>query len=169
MNPSPLEIVSHTPVWVWPLLAALIALGAAQARPRRAALARVALLPAAMLAWSLAGVAAAFGSAPALLAWAAAVSAAAFATAAQGVAPGTRWSAVERSFALPGSWLPLALILALFGIKFASGVMLALHPALRADAAFASAMSFAYGGFAGVFAGRALALLRLARAGVRAV
>ncbi len=159
---SLLAIVQHTPPWVWALLAALLALGLAQARARRVGPTRAALLPAAMLAWSLWGVATSFGSAPALPAWAAGASAAALATRRLGAPAGTRWSAQAHAFQLPGSWLPLALILALFCCKFATGALLALRPALGADPAFATGASLAFGAFSGVFAGRALALLRLA-------
>ena len=43
--------VRHTPVWVWGLLAALLALGASQLRERTASLARVSALPLGMTAF----------------------------------------------------------------------------------------------------------------------
>lgn len=52
-----LQILTHTPVFVWALLAGLIALGVTQSRDRRVAPARLLALPALMLglgAWSLA-------------------------------------------------------------------------------------------------------------------
>lgn len=168
-------VLQHTPPWVWGLLAALLALGAVQARPRRVGPLRAALLPAAMLAWSLWSVAAGFGSGPALLAWTLATLASAAATAGLGAPAGARWADTERAFDLPGSWIPMGLIVGLFGVKFIVGASLALQPALRSDAAFASCASLVFGMFSGVFAGRALALLRLARspgrlhrAGIRA-
>jgi hypothetical protein len=42
--------------------------------------------------------------------------------------------------------------------------MLALHPALRGDAGFAALAGAGYGGFSGLFLGRAKALWQLARA-----
>lgn len=168
-NPPLIAILQHTPPWVWGLLVALLALGFAQSRPRRAGPLRAALLPAAMLAWSLGSAAAGFGSGPALLAWALGALSAAGATASLGAPAGARWSAAERAFDLPGSWIPMGLIVALFGVKFAVGASLALQPALRADAVFASGASLAFGAFSGVFAGRALALLRMARRPVAAL
>ena len=56
------DILMHTPPWVWGLLAGLVALGLLQTRRRQVGLARAALLPAAMLAWSLWSVMAGFGS-----------------------------------------------------------------------------------------------------------
>lgn len=157
-----LAILQHTPHWVWVLLAALLALGFAQTRARRLGPARAALLPAAMLAWSLWGVAAGFGSVAALAAWMLGVLAAAVAVARLPLPRGARWNAAARSFDLPGSWLPLTLIVALFGIKFGVGASLAIDPALRENTVFAACASLAFGAFSGVFAGRALALLRLA-------
>ena len=145
------------------MLAALLALGYLQTRPRRVGLGRATLLPASMLAWSLWGVTANFGSAAALAAWALGVLGAAAATARLPAPAGARWVAATRSFDLPGSWVPLALIVALFAVKFGAGVSLALHPELRDAPAFAVGASLTFAAFSGVFAGRALGLLQLAR------
>lgn len=160
---SVMMILQHTPSWVWVLLAVLLALGLAQTLPRRVGLRRAALLPAAMLVWSLWSVVSGFGSALALSAWALGALVTAGATARLGAPRGARWQADESRFELPGSWVPLALIVALFGAKFFVGASIAQHPLLRADDAFAAAASLAFGAFSGVFAGRALALLQLAR------
>lgn len=161
MTSTIITILGHTPLWVWPLLAALLALGMLQARPRSVTLLRATLLPVAMLALSLWGVISVFASAASLAAWAVAALAASVAITGAG-ASDARWSGRERRLHLPGSWTPLALMLALFATKFGVGVSLGLQPALRQDAVFAVGACLAYGGFSGVFAGRALALLRLA-------
>ncbi len=70
MTPTIQTILAHTPVWVWPLLAALLVLGALQARARQVTLLRATLLPVAMLALSLWGVISVFASASTLAAWA---------------------------------------------------------------------------------------------------
>ncbi len=58
-------IVQRTPLWVWGLLAALLALGASQMRQRTVGLRRVFTLPLGMAAFSIFSLAAAFGSTPA--------------------------------------------------------------------------------------------------------
>ena len=156
------DILMHTPPWVWGLLAGLVALGLLQTRRRQVGLARAALLPAAMLAWSLWSVMAGFGSPLAAAAWALGALSTAAAVARLAPPAGARWNAATRSIDLPGSWAPLGLILALFAVKFGTGVGLALHPELRSDAVFAAGASLVFGAFSGVFAGRAAALLRLA-------
>ena len=160
-----IAILQHTPTWVFVLLATLVGLGLTQAFPRAVPLRRVTLLPLAMAGLSLFGVASTFGAAALpLLAWALAL-AAGFALA-QGLADtsAVRWDTASGRLRLPGSWLPLALMLGLFAVKFGVGVTLALHPSLRAAAGFALAGSAAYGFFSGAFLGRAAALWALVRA-----
>jgi hypothetical protein len=158
-------IVQHTPVWVWIVFVTLIVIGVKQSFARRLRLGRVTALPIVFVALSLAGVVSAFGpDASALLAWAVGVFAAA-GLALQGGAPAAaRWLPAERVFEVPGSWVPLALMLGIFGMRFAVAVLLALQPGLRGDAGFAALAGLGYGGFSGLFLGRAMALWQLTRA-----
>lgn len=158
-----LAIVRHTPGWVWAVLAALVVVGSVQLFPRRVSPQRAAALPLAMLALSLSGVLSAFGTAVALAGWAAGVLAAGAIALSLGAPQGARWSDVERCFRLPGSVLPLALMLGIFCTRFTIGVQLAQHPDLARAAGFAGSASLLYGAFSGLFAGRAIALRRLAR------
>jgi hypothetical protein len=162
-----LAIVQHTPLWVWGLLAGLIALGLVQTRDRDMTLSRILVVPAVMLALSLMGVIGAFGGRPmALGAWIAGVGLALFIGRRTVRAQGVRWSAAERRMHVPGSWLPLALIVGLFAIKYLAGVSLAIEPRLAADTAFAGGCCLAYGVFSGLFLARAGSLCALAGRGV---
>lgn len=159
-------ILKNTPVWVWGLLAGLLALGISQLRARQASLARIAVMPVAMALFAISGMASTFGGA-AQLAWvlAAWLSTAALVSglfALGAPAAGTRYHAATRSFDLPGSALPLVLIVGIFLTKYLVGVELALQPSLRTDFEFAVALAALYGVFTGLFAGRAAQLLRLA-------
>jgi hypothetical protein len=159
------EILRHTPLWVWGLLGALVVLGLAQARAREVSLTRVTVLPLVLAALSLSGVLSAFGHLPiALLGWTAGIAAAL--TTGRNIIPvrGASWSASTSTLNLPGSWLPLALILGLFAIKYFAGVTLVMHPQLASDPVFAGLCSLGYGVFSGLFLGRALSLRRLAQA-----
>ncbi len=159
-----LQILVHTPKWVFAVFALLLWLGARQLRPGRAGLGRVMALSAAMTALSLAGVISAFGdSAGALLGWAAAAAAAMALVVRQGPLPaGVRYDAAARSFDLPGSAVPLALMMGVFFTKYAVGVALAMHPGLPRQAGFAVGIPMLYGAFSGIFAARAVRLWRLA-------
>lgn len=164
-NPQMLgTIVKSTPAWVWGLLAGLIALGLSQVRERSASLARTAIMPVAMTGFSLWGLFSAFGSSPQLAAvaglWLAAA-AIVFALVAR-IPQRASYDAATRSFTLPGSVVPLLLILAIFTARYAINVELALDPRLAADAQFTLACAALYGALSGIFTGRAAGLWRLA-------
>lgn len=163
-----LQILRHTPSGVWFLLAGLIAIGLSQARPRRIGLRRLTVLPLVLLAVSLAGVVSTFGAHPLpMAAWAAGV-ALALTIGRRALAPREAgWSPETATLQVAGSWLPLALILGVFFIRYASSVGLVLHPQLAADPRFAGGCSLALGLVSGTFLGRAAALWDVARAAVR--
>lgn len=157
-------IVQHTPVWVWGLLAALVALGLSQTRDREMSLARITVVPLVLLGLSLSGVFSAFGHIPVALGGWGAGFGAALAFGRQFIAVrGAAWSAQRGQLQVPGSWMPLVLILGLFGVKYLAGASLATHPALASDVAFAGLVSLTYGSFSGIFLARALALWRVAK------
>jgi len=159
-----IAIVQHTPVWVWGLLLALVALGLGQTFPRRVTLRRSTMLPLALLTFSLYGVFSRFGAQPApLLAWGVGLAAALVATQGRFDTSAVRFDAASRSFQMPGSWLPLVLMLTLFALKFAAGVLAATQPALVRDAGFALPASAAFGAVSGIFLARAIAFWTLAR------
>ena len=162
-----IAILQHTPAWVWALFAGLVGLGLWQTREREMSLERVTVLPLAMIALSLSGVFSAFGHFPvALGGWGAGVGAA-LAFGRQFVAVrGASWSQQVATLRVPGSWLPLVLIVGLFSVKYVAGVSLALHPGLAVDAVFGGLTSLAYGSFSGLFLARGLALRSLARSAI---
>ncbi len=161
------SILGRTPTWVWGLLAALIALGVSQVFNRRARFARVAVLPVAMAGLSVLSLVSALGASGhepvALLAWlAAAALSAGAAMAWRSSAPaGTRFDPASRRFDMPGSWVPLLLILAIFFTRYTIAIELAMQPDLVHNAGFAWALAAVYGLFNGIFAARALRLWRL--------
>lgn len=162
-----IDIVRQTPAWVGGLLAALLWLGFSATRDRDVPLLRLVLLPVAMTGLALWGVQSAFaatGHLAALLALWAVCAAIALAVGSRLAPPaGTRWHAAARSAHLPGSWVPMGLILAVFLMKYGIGVQLAMEPPLAHDMGFALVVTALYGLLSGFFAARALCVLRLAR------
>jgi hypothetical protein len=159
-----IAILQHTPTWVFGLLFGLIALGVSQSFPRSVTPRRSAVLPPALVGVSLMGLAGTFTREPlALLAWALGLTAAVATLHGRVDTSAVRFCARTQRFQVPGSWLPLALMLALFAVKFGVGMTLANHPELRDSRALALTASAAYGLFSGVFLGRAMALWALAR------
>jgi hypothetical protein len=158
------QIVRQTPTYVWGLLAGLGALGASQLRDRTASLVRVSLMPLAMTIFSAWGTVTAFGHSAilgqVLSVWlATAIALFALVLRTQGKA---RYDAATRSYFLPGSVLPLALILGIFLVKYFVGVELAMAPQLMRDSQYALTVAALYGSFTGIFVGRAARLWRLA-------
>ncbi|MDP3821715.1 MAG: hypothetical protein Q8R33_09580 [Burkholderiales bacterium] len=159
-------VLKGTPPWVWGLLAGLIALGLSQARPRSARLLRVSVMPVAMTGLSISGTASAFGGSPlfgyVMLAWMFAAAVALAVIAPTGAPRGTTYDAATRTFAMPGSWVPMLLILGIFMTRYVVGAELAMQPGLARDGQYALVVGALYGLFSGVFAGRAARLWRLA-------
>ncbi len=158
------RIISNTPIWVWGLLLALLALGFSQTRARLAGLHRLLILPLAMTGIALSGMLSGFGAAPLmLLIWIAAASIGTWRVIRRPLPPLTRYDASTGLYYLPGSWLPMVLILGIFTVKYAVGVALAMQPALAVNAAFTAATGILYGLFSGVFIGRAMRLYLLGK------
>lgn len=159
-------VLQHTPAWVWGLLAILLALGLSQLRSRQVSQVRMAIMPLAMTGLSLWGTASAFGKSPlfgyVLLTWLASALLMAGLLGRTAAPAGTRHDAASRSFWIPGSWLPLVLILGIFLTKYVVGVDLTMQPQLVRDGQYALIIGALYGVFSGVFAGRTIRLWRLA-------
>ena len=157
-----MQILTQTPNWVFALFAGLLYLGYKQMLPRRLGQNRATVLPLAMTALSLVGVVSAIGDSPmALLAWLCG-SVVAFVLNFQiPSAPQVRYDAESRSFALPGSMVPMAHFMGLFFTKYAVGVSMGMQPALAHNTNFAMAVGALYGAFSGVFLSRAAKLWRI--------
>lgn len=158
-----IEILKHTPSWVFILFFALLAFGYFQSKGRTLSRGRVSILPVAMILLSFYGVYSAFGIVPASLAFWVLGVAIAVAGGVKLAAPrGVSFSAETRSFYVPGSWLPLALMMAIFFVKYAVGVVLARQLPIAGDATFAGSVSLGYGLLSGVFLARAIVIWRCA-------
>ena len=158
------QILINTPLWVWGLLAALLTLGFSQTRSRSAGLVRITLLPLGLGAFSLYGTVTAFGATPTVIgSWLAATTLLMLGVTQIPVSTGTRYDSARRQFQLPGSWVPMALILGIFLTKYAVGMSLVMHPEFKANADFSLAICTLYGVYSGIFAGRAVRLIRLSR------
>ena len=119
------QVVAHTPLWVWGLLALLIALGLAQSVARKVSLRRVIWLPLAMTALSLHGTLSVLqadqwiwvlwlGAAVATMAW----------FASSDLPAGVGFEPSTSTFSLPGSWEPLVLMMGIFMTRYAVAVVL---------------------------------------------
>lgn len=158
-----ITILSHIPTWVWAILAALIVMGVLQSRDHFASTKRLIILPVVWLLFGLWGIHSAFGlhAAP-VLAWALGLAASAGLVLRSGWPGQAGFDAGRRQFFVPGSWLPLGLMLAIFMGKFALGMSLAMRPALAHSAVAGPAFGAVFGLLSGVFLGRSRSILRRA-------
>jgi hypothetical protein len=134
--PLLLGILRHTPLWVWVLLAVLVAFGVQGLRPRVVAVWRLLVVPAVFIAWGLASLAQRVTVAPPLIVdWGIA--------AIVGVAIGwfagrlgiVRIDRPARRVELSGSALPLIRNLAIFLAKYGLTAAAAIAPARAASLA----------------------------------
>ena len=159
-----LQILTHTPVYVWFLLAGLIALGWAQSRDRQIRPLQLLALPALMLGlggWALApGIAALQLVALVWLGALALGTAGGLRTPQQ---PGTAWLARSGRFQLPGSWIPMGFILFIFMLRYCSSVAFVMHPEWHSLPSVRVTLALLLGLVSGLSVGRTLGLLRLKR------
>jgi len=127
-----LQIVAHTPLWVWPLMAAVVALGLYGLRPRTVPPWRLAILPMVGVATSLTAIVQSPRPALASAAWLLAL----LASLPLGIALGrrrrVRWLADGR-LEIAGGWFMLLFALSIFGVRYALGVVFGVAPALKLD------------------------------------
>jgi len=158
------QIISHTPTWVWALLAFLVYRGILASTDREVTLKRISIIPLVMLALSWQGVAATFGFTPLTAGcW----------LASAGIAATLNWQLFRKDqiVAYPergvlfqrGSWLPLALMMGIFVTKYAVAVLLAMQPPLAHNTMFAAVICALYGVFNGMLIGRLLRIAALYR------
>ncbi|MBL8288115.1 MAG: tat pathway signal sequence [Rubrivivax sp.] len=159
------QILARTPAWVFALFLGLLAFGLMQTRTRTVPRVPALLLPAGMIALSLAGIQTSFGLAPLPLAsWAIALALAALVGHALFRDERVRYDANAKTYFVPGSWVPLAVIMAIFFAKYVYAVMNALNAAVLSATSFVIGLSAVYGLLSGYFAAKALNLVRLTRA-----
>jgi len=154
-----LTILEHTPLWVWAVFVAVILLGLQQTRTRDVSIARATILPVIMILLSLSAVVGVFGRIP--FAWAAWAIGVALSLALAGKAVAVRGAARSAQpgyLHVPGSFVPVILILALFVTKYSAGIALAMNPSLALNTGVAITLSLVYGAFSGLFWARARSL-----------
>ena len=160
-----MQTLQHIPVWVFALLIVLVALGWVQTRTRQLPKQRLLGINIALTVFTLVGVVQQWRPTPwlglGLLSWAAAGLLVTWALG-QGAAPaGASYDPETRRFTVPGSWLPLALFIAIFACKFVVGMLSATAPEQLHSMQAAIGISALYGVFSGVLNARAWRLLKL--------
>ena len=150
------QILTHVPAWVWFLLLVLIALGLSQSRDRWVGAARLRLMPLVFLAFSAWSTVSAFGwQAFTVLGFLAGLAASRQLVLASGWPGVVRYDAARHAYFVPGSWVPLALMMGIFALKFMLGMLLAMNPQLPQQAAAVLGLSALNGTLGALFLARA--------------
>jgi hypothetical protein len=154
-----LQILSHTPYWVFGLFIALIVLGLQQRRDRRVKMPFAFFLPIGMIALSLAGIFSSFGlSLIPVIIWAVGLSLGASFIARIFPVKGIRYHPEHNSFYIPGSAIPLVVIMAIFFTKYCVGVLHGTSPEALNSPILKFIFALIYGLTSGYFVGRSICL-----------
>ena len=149
------QIISHTPTYVWAILAFLVYRGVLACTDREVGLRNLFIIPLVMLYLSLQDLTARFGLGGMTGGWWL-LGAAGGATLAWTLIDGARIQ-VNRSagtLVQRGSVVPLALMLSIFLTKYTVAVLFVIQPALRHNTLGTAVVCVLFGLFNGVFLGR---------------
>jgi hypothetical protein len=155
------QIVQHTPWWVWAVFGAITLIGLHQLRDHEIPRARLLLAPLGLGGYSLWGATAVFGI-DAAAAWLAGLALALV------LNQRLQWPrdvtvTADGRFAIKGSPWPLLLMWTIFAMRYALAVKLVFQPALAQQAAWAIGAPLVYGTLSGLFTARAWRVLQSAR------
>ena len=164
------EILKRTPPWVFVLFFVLLAIGYFQSKDRAVSRVKVSLLPIAMIGLSFYGVVSALAFSPvSLFCWLLGIGVATWFGVILSIPRGVSYSIEAKLFSVPGSWVPLALMMAIFFTKYVVAVVLARQLPFAGEVTFMGSISLCYGLFSGLFLARALVIRRAARPVVNAM
>lgn len=156
-----LEILVYTPIWVYGLFVILLYLGWQQAKTRAVKRTMIYVLPTAMICLSFMGVMSSFGmSSQTLGYWIMALLMATYIGVQYFPVTNASFNHHTQQFQVPGSWVPLILMMAIFFTKYLVGVAVALNPEFIELNPTIVICSLLYGGLSGVFASRAITIAR---------
>ena len=151
-----LGIITHTPLWVWPLLAYLVWQGIKAMQPRTTTIWRALIVPAVFIVWGLSRLLSRQDHAWPLVTWVAA--AAVLLVIGLLTARPFELDHTTGEIKRPGSWVPLIRNVTVFALQYTVAVISAVDPHEATTAAIVGrAIS---GGTTGYFLGRTIALLR---------
>ena len=159
MSEFAIQVLQRTPIWVWAILAALIYLGSKQLKPRVVKRYSVLIAPVAFL---FVGLMAAGRGQVGFVTWAVSlISLAAVTFFVWQPTNGARYEANGDRLHMPGSVVPMLLMLAIFLLNYVINVVLAINPAYRSELVWQMVPALILGALSGVFIGRAATLFRM--------
>lgn len=160
---------AHIPTWVFAVLALLMGLGFVQSRPRLVAPAVIRGVALGLLAYSAWGVISSFGlHAAVVTAWVTGIGISAVLGRSIFAPRGMSVDAAANKVRVPGSWLPMVLLMGIFSLKFGVGYSAGTGAPIAWDSPAAIAIALSLGLLSGAFFARASAVVAVAREQPRA-
>ncbi len=154
-----IETLRYTPIWVWAVLVMLTAIGTSMMKTRTVSQMRLTLLPVLMAIYSLSSSLLSFGARPAYsLAWLTGLVSTYLIIRKFSKPSNARYLADRQSFEVPGSVVPLLLMLAIFSLKYTVGVLSVRAPMIVAEPEFAVLASAMLGMLSAAFLARSVAI-----------
>lgn len=157
----PIQVLVNAPVYVWGILAAIVVFGLMQMRTRTMSRERLLIAPLAMIAFSIYSAMSKFGYAGHTLAlWLIGFGLAQAVNASVLKSPGGVQYDGAGGYTVPGSVVPMLVMLSIFATNFALGVLRALAPARLAAPEIANPALVVLGACSGLLLARALRATR---------
>lgn len=164
-RPLLIEILKRTPSWVFVLFFVILALGYSENRARSVSRGRVSILPIAMITLSFYSVFSAFGAVLiGFVSWLLGSAIAVCFGLVLNAPRGVRYSTETQLYLVPGSWLPLVLMMIIFFIRYYVGYVFARQLSIAGERVFIGSISFCYGFFSGLFFSSAMVIWRSEKA-----
>jgi len=159
------ELISHTPTWVFATFFTLLVLGFIQSKERIVKVKTVFILPIAMIIFSFFGVSSAFGfSVLTMSLWVIGL----LSTLVLGLKLAyprlVSFSVQNNKLTIPGSWVPLFFMMAIFFTKYFVGFAVARELPIINEHIFIILLSLLYGAFSGIFLSRGFVMFKVSKA-----
>jgi len=156
-----LEIIKNTPIWVFILFIGLVFLGYSQSKDRVVTIKKVFILPFAMIILSIFGVISAFGITKiSLILWFFGIITSVLLCLKLLSNKNIKYDNEIKSYFIPGSWMPMVLILFIFFTKYFVGVVIAKQLPIIDNILFIYTISLLYGFLSGVFLSRSILIIK---------
>lgn len=157
-------LISQTPIWVFVVFFSLLFLGFMQTKPRVLKVKTVFILPIAMIIFSFFGVYSVFGfSFLTLSLWAMGLVTTLVIGLKLAYPKFVSFAVQSNQLTIPGSWVPLLFMMAIFFTKYFVGFAVARElPVINTDI-FVVLLSLLYGAFSGIFLSRSLVMFKTSK------
>jgi Family of unknown function (DUF6622) len=150
-----LEIITHIPLFVWPLFVILLIGGLKARKTSLVSLKVLMVIPTALLGWSLFSFFGRYAADPiAIVLWVLCLGLGCFIGFSHIQRLKLQFDKQKKMVELPGSWLPLVFSMSIFAVKFSIGMMRAMLPHLEGSILFLG-LELSSGLILGIFSGRA--------------